>query len=492
MIIISQYTSIKKLSKNHKKAQEVEIENQNLKRKLEDLEKREKTFNNEVMRLKTLSENRNKMIINLNGELEDVKADRNTTQRRLHAIEHGNHYIQMDIITTEAEEKQRTIMELKQLIKQKKHESKVEVERRDKKIRTLIAEIQQKDKKIQDLVTEIQQKERRTQDLIAEIEAHKCNLPKLLDSNLSAMPWLAGMIADFITYDFEIEAKKLDWGRNVKRANKVASIRDIRQEANRRIQKSKEAVYQLEYIRALFPGIDDVLACDYREIQYDGNIPDHDPILDYLTKEEWRQLPEDKKNQLALDRYIASRKKSKWQIGRDYELSVAHEYMRQGYKVDTFGAYMGIKDLGRDLIAKKGQVVHIVQCKYWSQSKKIHEKHIYQLYGTMIGYCVEHNAPFDEVEGVFVTNIELSDMARRVAKYLGLIYLENHQMIDFPRIKCNIGHDENGNKTKIYHLPMDQQYDVTKIEKSGEFYAFLVKEAMNAGFRRAFKWHGDK
>ena len=356
----------------------------------------------------------------------------------------------------------------------------------------LMSEKHQKENEIKRLLVEKNQIEAENKRLSAEIERHKEALPKLLSSNLTAMPWLAGMMADFITYDFEIEAKKLDWGHNIQREKKVASIRDIRQEANRRIQESKEAVYQLEYLRTLFPGIDDVLASDYREIQYDGNIPDHDPILDYLTKEEWRQLSEEEKNQLALDRYIASRKKSKWQIGRDYELSVAYEYMRQGYKVDTFGSYMGIEDLGRDLIARKGQAVHIVQCKYWSQSKKIHEKHLYQLYGTMIGYCVEHNAPFDEVEGVFITNIELSDMARRVADYLGLIYFENHKMIDFPRIKCNIGHDENGNKTKIYHLPMDQQYDVTKIEKSGEFYAFSVKEAMNAGFRRAFKWHGDK
>ena len=35
---------------------------------------------------------------------------------------------------------------------------------------------------------------------------------------------------------------------------------------------------------------------------------------------------------------------------------------------------------------------------------------------------------------------------------------------------------------------MDQQYDRTIIgNRSGEFYAFTVKEAEDAGFRRAFK-----
>jgi hypothetical protein len=49
-------------------------------------------------------------------------------------------------------------------------------------------------------------------------------------------------------------------------------------------------------------------------------------------------------------------------------------------------------------------------------------------------------------------------------------------------IKCNIN---NGNK--IYHLPFDQQYWRTVIDKPGEFYAITVKEATKAGFRRAFK-----
>jgi hypothetical protein len=40
-------------------------------------------------------------------------------------------------------------------------------------------------------------------------------------------------------------------------------------------------------------------------------------------------------------------------------------------------------------------------------------------------------------------------------------------------------------------LPFDQQYDTAKIENVGEFYAWTVKDAEKAGFRRAFKWHGN-
>lgn len=327
------------------------------------------------------------------------------------------------------------------------------------------------------------------------LDEHKSNLSKLLKSNLTSMPWLAGMMADFLTYDLEVEAKKLDWGRDVRRQKKVASIRELRNQTKQKIAEAKEAIYQLEYLRALFPGIDDVLVSDYKDLELDGKPPtDHDPTLDYLSKEEWQNLSEIARHQLALDRYVASRK-SKWQIGRDYELSVAYEYMSAGFHVDTFGSYMGLQDLGRDLIAKKGTLTYIIQCKYWSQSKEIHEKHLYQLYGTLIGYCIENNIPHKnrgQVQGVFVTNIRLSEMARKVAEDLNLHVYENRGMADFPRIKCNIGKDESGNPTKIFHLPMDLQYDATKIDSPGEFYAFTVQEAVDAGFRRAFKWRGSK
>ena len=126
---------------------------------------------------------------------------------------------------------------------------------------------------------------------------------------------------------------------------------------------------------------------------------------------------------------------------------------------------------------------------------KEREKHIFQLYGTLVSYCIEHsnNSLFkNSVHGVFVTSTVLSPMARKVADWLHITVIENHEMVDFPRIKCNIGKDESGKDVKIYHLPMDLQYDSTKIDQLGEFYAFTVQEAVDHGFRRTFKWHGSK
>ena len=77
-----------------------------------------------------------------------------------------------------------------------------------------------------------------------------------------------------------------------------------------------------------------------------------------------------------------------------------------------------------------------------------------------------------------------------MASYLGIKYTEKYEIGDYPCIKCNIGHGECGEVTKIYHLPFDQQYDSTKIKNKGEFYAVTVAEAEAAGFRRAYKWFG--
>lgn len=315
------------------------------------------------------------------------------------------------------------------------------------------------------------------------------HLHDFLSSNLTSLPWLSGVMADYLTYDLEIEAKKLDWGANVERQKKVASIRDIRADAQRRIEEAKLAVYQLNYLLTLYPQLEDILETDYKDLNFTGEIPEHDPVRDYLSKEEWKSMPEDERNQLALDRYIASHKKSKWQIGRDYELAVSYQLTKQGFEVDSCGSYLRLEDMGRDIIATKGDRTYIVQCKYWSSSKQIHENHIAQLYGTTILYALEKKLSPDSVVPVLITNIEVSPVARMAANFLGVTLTENYPLRSFPRIKCNIGRDEFG-KTYIYHLPMDAQYDNVKIDAPGECYAFTVQEAVEKGFRRAYKWHG--
>lgn len=317
---------------------------------------------------------------------------------------------------------------------------------------------------------------------------HSESLKSFLENNVKSMPFLAGMIADYLTYDIEILAKKLDWGHSIERTKKVASIREIRKNAQERIAEAKVATYQLEYLKALYPSLEDVLDTDYKELTFKNEIPEYDPVRKFLTKEDWFTLSESERNQKALDNYIMSHHKTKWQIGRDYELYVGYLYSKKGFKVDYYGSFNNIDDLGRDLIVITPEKTLIIQCKYWSKEKLIHEKHINQLFGTTVSYSIENNIPLNKITGILITNTYLSERAKDFCHRLNIQYKENLQLGDFPRIKCNIGKDEYGFTTKIYHLPMDQQYDKVKIDKEGEFLAFTVSEAEEHGFRRAFKW----
>lgn len=370
-------------------------------------------------------------------------------------------------------------------------------------------EISEKDSQISTLIKDNNEERRRAlaekdglAQKIKELETENNKLKELIEnyrlfykntqSNLTLFPYMAGIVSEFETRDIEMLARKLEWGSNAQREKKVASIRLIRKEAQDKINQAKVAEYQLAYLLRLFPSLGELIEYDYSELPKltdEALSEEHDNTRDYLSKEEWDKLTVAERNQLALDRYIESRKKTNWQIGRDYEEYIGYTYRKSGYTVDNYGERMGLEDLGRDIIARKGNKTFIIQCKYWSQKKQIHENHINQLFGTVTSYCIENGMEGKTVTGILVTNANLSETAKKFAERLGIEYHENVEIGNFPRIKCNLGHDEWG-ETRIYHLPFDQQYDATVISKPGEFYAMTVEEAERAGFRRAFKWFG--
>lgn len=319
------------------------------------------------------------------------------------------------------------------------------------------------------------------------------SIKRIMRETSQSAPWLAKQIADY----FDILDRKAEVGLREHKAVKAADkLSEIRKEKKTLQIQNKLYEYQLNFYESMFPWLTDFKevpvqeAARIAEIEDDSENPDEQRAMrHWLSPEEYKKLSDVDKYQLALDRYVESRKKSNWQIGRDYELAVAYECREEGYEVTNYGSLMRLEDMGRDLICVKGPLTLIIQCKYWAQSKTIHEKHIFQLYGSMVSYQIEHPYTYGEVKGVFVTNTTLSETARKVAAYLKISIVENHGMVEFPRIKCNIGHDEYG-ETRIYHLPMDDQYDNVQIKKPGEFYAFTVQEATAAGFRRAYHWHG--
>lgn len=309
---------------------------------------------------------------------------------------------------------------------------------------------------------------------------------------------LAAVYADYMVLHYDLTADYLDTKKRPARA-KAREVRELKAQTKIQLEKFRLIQYKLEAIIQLFPDLEGYMESfeDIKELDNADNLQsfqdDFDRTQNFLSKEEYLGLNEVERNQMALDRY-AQGKKSKWQIGRDYEMSCGYMLKNEGFLVNYFGIEQRIKDLGRDLIAVRDNTHYIVQCKYWSKQKVIHEKHITQLFGTTIEYELEKLdelrliQPFEKVVPMFMTNISLSDTARKFAKRLGVEVREQVEMKEFPRIKCNSGKDEKGQITKIYHLPFDQQYDRTVVSNIGDTYAFTVKEAVDNGYRRAFRY----
>ena len=259
------------------------------------------------------------------------------------------------------------------------------------------------------------------------------------------------------------------------------------------LKNNKMLEYQLHYLESIFPWLEEFesenpyAAYDILSSQDTTMSPDsYDAMKNWLSPQEFSALSQTDKYQLALDRYKL-KNKTDWEIGIEFERYIGYLYENNGFKVKYHGATMGLEDMGRDLIVEKNGEILIIQCKRWAKTKTIHEKHIFQLYGSVVVEAVKN--PNKKYRGLFVTTTSLSDMAKKCASALNIEIKENISFEDYPLIKCNIS--KTGEK--IYHLPFDQQYDRVEISPNkGECYAYTVKEAESKGFRRAFRWRYDK
>lgn len=300
---------------------------------------------------------------------------------------------------------------------------------------------------------------------------------------LSNITYLSKILSEYQTLHYQVAYNYLlNKSRPAESAAETVSL--LKRETKKHLEELNFYKFKLAYIEDMYPNISDIFEPGFNgkddfELETAENT---DRVRFFISPEEYKELSTTEKNQLALDRYVEQRK-SKWQIGRDYEMYVGHRLEEKGYAVKYTGIVENLEDMGRDLIATKNGKTLIVQCKNWSQEKTIHEKHVFQLYGTLVLYKLDN--PMLEAKGIFVTTTKLSEKARAVAKELDIKIVEQLPLGDFPRIKCNVNRTTG---EKIYHLPFDQQYDTTVInEKDGEFYAFTVKEAEAQGFRRAWK-----
>lgn len=362
--------------------------------------------------------------------------------------------------------------------------------------------------KIDDIDEQIISLFERTNENIQEVTKIEQDISKIIKEKTKGFPWLADTIAQY----YEVRDLKISEFLEHKLRPAISSADRVREIAKeKRILEKQFRITRnlIKYYEALFPWLPEFVGEDVDDLIEQVTKKDErrsaqdDPVKFYLTSGEYEKFSITERNQRALDRYW-SKKKTPWQIGRDYERYIGYLYEKEGYSVHYQGIVEGLEDLGRDLIAKKNGKLRVIQCKYWAHYKTIHEKHICQLFGTTLKYWLEQKKFLcrnrleflasmieqNEIRGVFITSTGLSNVAREFADELGIEVKENFSFEKYLSIKCNVSH-RNGEK--IYHLPMDQQYDRTIIEQErNECYVETVAEAEKLGFRRAWRWRGDK
>ena len=333
---------------------------------------------------------------------------------------------------------------------------------------------------------------------------------RLLEEQSKHFPWLASAFTELQQLRFQRDEAELRHKKHpaIVAAAKVAELARNVRETERQFRLTK---YRIQFYENLFPWLIDLSGEDIEtlikerdrvsNIEYLSEVDIDEPAKKFLSDQEWASLGRVQKYQIALDRWKVGRKSS-WQIGREFERFIGYRLEASGYDVAYHGAIEGLEDLGRDLIAKKSGSTLIVQCKYWSRNKEIHEKHVFQTYATAVEYALDNNVvdprqgelfgsmvQSSKVTPVLIVSCALSERAKKAAKILGVNTNEFVSLEDYPMIKCNVA---PGTKERIYHLPFDQQYDKVKIFPTlGECYVATVAEAEERGFRRAWRWRGS-
>lgn len=312
---------------------------------------------------------------------------------------------------------------------------------------------------------------------------------KLLNSNPATAPFFAKQFADYLHLQDLKDVNYLQ-AKPHPAFTAAEKVREIAAQKRTLQQQCKLQEYQLTLYETIFPWLSDFKEISSEDLQQfaESEIApesEYSSLKKWLSPQEYRSLSSADRLQLALERY-SKRQKSNWQIGIEYERYVGYCYEKKGYRVRNNGATEGLEDMGRDLIISKDKKMYVIQCKRWSVEKTIHEKHIFQLYGTTILQKMEH--PDCTVGSLFITTTSLSDLAKSCADYLDITVVENFPLKEYPLIKCNVSKDGD----QIYHLPFDQQYDRVIINPSdGDFYASTIAEAESKGFRHAWRWSGS-
>ena len=160
-------------------------------------------------------------------------------------------------------------------------------------------------------------------------------LTKIIDQRKSQFPWLASAIADFYALISERDAKYLE-NKSHPATRSAEVVREYGKKQRDAIRESRLMRYRVECYGKIFPWISDYVGDDVPDAAVDVSGVEHDQEDDvakyWLSKADYERLPTVEKYQKALDNW-KRRKRSNWEIGRDYERNVGYVYETQGYEI---------------------------------------------------------------------------------------------------------------------------------------------------------------
>ncbi len=205
----------------------------------------------------------------------------------------------------------------------------------------------------------------------SQLKSQQEHADTIIKEKSQGFPWLAQAFADYFHLQDLKQAEYLEHKSHpapkaAERVREIASRRRIAEQLYRVLN------YKLEYYENLFPWLVDFTGEDVDDlivqiIEKSGKgakelEEPEDAAKKLLTEAEYNRMSTVAKYQLALDRYW-QKKKSKWEIGRDYERYIGYLYETTSHSVYYQGIIEGLQDLGRDLIATSGDKTEVIQCK---------------------------------------------------------------------------------------------------------------------------------
>lgn len=300
-----------------------------------------------------------------------------------------------------------------------------------------------------------------------------------------------------IGYERRYECQKEDLNKLLKETHPFCKVAELYKDAylhvfgdtqpsHINIYQYKLMEYRIKVLQQVFPEIEKYIVEEDELETITAYLNDNRCNARYwLSDEEYEQCKNDevRMEQLALDRYFSSNKRTKWEIGRDYEMFYGNYLYSKGYEVKYNGIEKGLLDNGIDLIACDEKVIWIIQCKNWGHFGTIYSKTVMQLYGAKEWYKKMHPDDGREIKAELVTSSNITDEAKGIAELLDVKCKPYMDIKRFPSIKLNV----NSRGEKIYHLPFDRDYDRTEIKNKEEGYAVTIEEAKRRGFRRAYR-----